>query len=57
MRSKKFWQEVALIGGRILGQNCRVARVKKFCKKGRVCRPVEGSFVTECEEKDCDNFC
>lgn len=37
---------------------CKIKRTYKLeCKKGEVCRPVEGSFVTECEEKNCDKFC
>ena len=27
-----------------------------FKETGKVCKPVEGSFVTECEVKNCKNF-
>lgn len=34
---------------------CRVGKVyTRQCKPGVVCNPVEGSFVTECE--NCKNF-
>lgn len=36
--------------------NCRVGTSYPTCKAGEVCEPVEGSFVTECEVKDCKNF-
>ncbi|WP_370214811.1 hypothetical protein [Mesoflavibacter profundi] len=33
-------------------QGCKVG--KRYCKPGTVCKPIEGSFCTECE--DCENF-
>ncbi len=27
--------------------NCKIG--KKYCKPGTVCKPIEGSFCTECE--------
>ena len=36
--------------------NCRVGnRYLKVCKQGEPCKPIEGSFVTECEVKNCKN--
>ena len=37
-------------------QNCKVGRCfEKPCIKGEPCKPIEGSFVTECEVKNCKN--
>lgn len=32
----------------------RVGKVYAKCENGKVCKPVEGSFVAECE--DCKRF-
>lgn len=36
--------------------NCKVARSypAPHCEPGQVCKPIEGHFVTECE--NCKNF-
>lgn len=36
--------------------NCRVGNSYPSCKKDEICKPVEGSFATECEVKGCDKF-
>lgn len=36
----------------VINQGCKVG--KRYCKPGTVCKPIEGSFCTECE--DCENF-
>lgn len=52
------WQWLAINGGRVIGQNCKVGNIyKKQCKPGEVCKPIEGSFCTECEVKNCNRFC
>lgn len=39
--------------------NCKIKRAypKPECKPGKVCNPIEGSFCTECETKNCKQFC
>lgn len=33
--------------GKMHNTNCKIG--KKYCKPGTVCKPIEGSFCTECE--------
>lgn len=46
----------AMHGNSLIGFNCKVKRSYKSCKDGMICRPVEGSFVTECEVPGCKKF-
>lgn len=37
--------------------NCKIGNTyKKVCVGDEVCKPVEGSFATECEVRGCKKF-